>query len=149
MTSDTGGGNAQGGTDSAYSTLWGSGSGHSSDTQRHYDTLICGASLIPPSVSSMLTAPHTPPLRSGSLISGSSKELGLGRACNTDLSQYSSPCVNIPGGLAPKEVAGVVIRGESRLEDLRDLREGQEEGEDPSPYPLGGLGGPSKEPEPL
>ena len=138
----------QGGSDSAYSTLWDFGLGRSSDTQRHYDTLVCGASLTPPLVSSRLTAPHTPPLRSGSWISEPSKEPGLGRACNTDPSQFSSPCVIVPGRLALKEVAGVAARGESRSEDLRDLREGQEEGGDPSPNHLGGSGGPFEEPEP-
>ena len=144
----TDGRSVRGGSNSAYSTQWDFGLGHNSDTQRHYDTLICGASLTPPSASSKLTAPHTPLLRSGSWISEPFKEPGLGRACNADLSQSSSPCVNVPGGLAPKGVAGVVIRGESRSEDLRDLREGQEEGEDPSPNPLGGSGGPSEGLEP-
>ena len=144
----TGEGNVQDGTDSVYSRQLGSGSGCNSDTQRHYETPIFGASPALPSECSKPTAPYTPPLRAGSWISEPSKEPGLGRACNADLSQ-SSPCVNVPGGLPPKEDAGVVTRGESRLEDLRDLREGQEEGGDPSPNPLGGSGGPSEEPGPL
>ena len=141
----TDGGSDLGGADSVYSMQLDSGSGHSSDTQKHYETLICGASPTLPSESSKPTTPHTPPLRSGSQISEPFKELGLRRACNADLTQSSSPCVNVPGGLALKEVAGVVIRGESRSEDLRDSRGGQEEGGDPGPNPLGGSGGPSEE----
>ena len=110
-TSGTGEGNEQGGTNSVYSTLLDSGLGHSSDTQRHYNTPICSASPTLLSESPKLTTPHTPPLRSRSWISEPSEEPGLRRACSTDLSQSSSPCVNIPGRLAPNEVAGIVTRG--------------------------------------
>ena len=143
------GGNVQDGTDSVYNTQLDSGLGRNSDTQRHYDTLIFGASPTLPSESPMLPVPHTPPLRARSWISEPSEGLGLRRACNTALSQSSSPCMNVPGGLPLNEEAGVATRGESRLEDLRDLREGQEEGGDPGPNPLRGSGGPSEEPGPL
>ena len=111
VTLGIGGGNVPGGTDSVYNLQPDSGLSHSSDTQRHYDTPISGASPTLPSESPTLPAPHTPPLRAGSRISEPSEGLGLGRACNAAQSQSSSPCVNIPGGLPPNEEAGVVTRG--------------------------------------
>ena len=148
VTWDTGEESAQDGTGSVYSTQSDSGSGHSSDNQRHYDTLIFGASPTFPSESPMPPTPHAPPLRDRSWISEPSEEPGLGRACNADLSQSSSPCVNDPDKLPLKEDAGVVTRGESRSEDLRDSREGQEEEGDLGPNLLRGSGGPSEGPEP-
>ena len=120
---------------SVYNTLLDAESNHNSGNPEHYDTPIYGASPIPPSVSPTPEAPHMPLLIPGSWISEPSSDVGLGRACNTALSQSPSSSVNTPGELVQPTEAGVAIRGESSWEECKDSREGQEEGEDPQSRP--------------
>ena len=145
---DTHGESATGGVCSDYSTLPGTGSDRSSGMPEHYDTLICGASPIPPSTSSKLETPQTPLLIDGSLLSNPCEDVGLGRACSAELSQSSSASENGPGESDPRTEEGVATRGESRSEDWRDWREGPGEGEDPGPEPLKGPFIPSGDPDP-
>ena len=112
MSLDTHGGSETGGVYSVYSTPQAAESNHSSGNPEHYDTPIYNASPILPSVSPTLKAPHTPLLIPGSWISGPSSDIGLGRACNTALSQSPSSSVNAPGESDQHTEAGVVIRGE-------------------------------------
>ena len=148
MSLDTHGESATGGAYSVYSTLSETESDRSSGNPEHYDTPICDASPIPPSTSSKLEAPQTPLLIGGSWLSTPCKDVGLGRACSTDPSQSSSASENGPGELGPHTEEGVVTRGESRSEDRRDWREGQEEGGDLDLGPLGGSFVPSGNPGP-
>ena len=127
---------------SVYSTPQAAESNHSSGNPEHYDTPIYDASPTLPSESPMLEAPHMPLLIPGSQISVPSSDIGLGRACNADLSQSPSSCMNAPGELDQRTEEGVVIRGESSWLECKDSREGQEEGQDPSP----GLGEGSSSP---
>ena len=140
---DTHGGSARDDVYSDYNTLQDAGSGRSSDTPEHYDTPIYDASLVPPSESPMPEAPHTPLLIPRSRISELSSDVGLGRVCNADQSQSPLPCVNAPGELDWRTEEGVATRGELSWLERRDLREGQEEGEDPSPGLGKGSSGPS------
>ena len=122
---------------SAYNTLPGIGSDHSSGNPEHYDTPICNASPTPLSRSSKLEAPQTPLLIDGSRISEPGEDIGLGRACSADPSQSSSASENGPGKPDPHTEEGVAMRGESRSEDWRDWREGQGEEGDLGLGPLG------------
>ena len=143
MSLDTHVGSARDGVYSDYNTLLDAESSRSSDTPEHYDTPICGASLVPPSESPTPRVPHMPLLIPGSRISEPSSDAGLGRACNADLSQSPSSCVNGPGESDLCIEEGVATRGESSWLERRDSREGQEEGEDPSPGLGKGSSGPS------
>ena len=127
---------------SVYNTLLDAESNHNSGNPEHYDTPIYGASPIPPSVSPTPEAPHMPLLIPGSWISEPSSDVGLGRACNAALSQSPSSCVNGPGESDLRIEEGVATRGESSWLERRDLREGQEEGEDPGPGLGEGSSGP-------
>ena len=150
MSLDTYGGSGLDDAYSVYNRPQDVGSGCSSDNPAHHDTLIsCASPTLPSGPSSIPPVPHTPPLMTRSPRSKPSSELGLGRACNTDLSQSSSPCKNAPGGLALNKVAGVATWGGLRSDDCKDSREGQEGGEGLSPNPLGGSGSPSEGSEPL
>ena len=131
MSLDTHGVSEMDGVYSVYNTPQDVGSGCSSDNPEHYDTPISCASPTPPSAYSKPLAHHTPLLKSGSPRSEPFSDVGLRRACNTALSQSSSSCVNAPGGLDPRDRVGVATRGESRSEEWRDSREGQEGGGDP------------------
>ena len=133
---------------SAYSTLPGTGTDHSSGNPEHYDTPICNASPTPLSRSSKLEAPQTPLLIDGSRLSKPGEDVGLGRACSTDPSQSSPASENGPGESDPRTEEGVATRGESRSEDWRDWREGQGEGGDPGPDPLRGSSVPPGDPDP-
>ena len=151
---DTHGGNAMDGVYSDYSIQSGIGSDRNSGIPEHYDTPVYGASPVPPSRSPTPEVPHTPLLIPGSWISEPSSDVGLGRACNADLSQSPSSCVNGPGESDLRIEEGVATRGESSWLERRDSREGQEEGEDPglglgegSSGPSGDLG-PSSPPPP-
>ena len=143
MSLDTHEGSGKGGVYSECSTLQDAESSRSSDNPEHYDTPIYDASPTPPSEPPKLEAPHTPLLIPGSLISVPSSDVGLGRACNAALSQSPSSCVNAPGELDQCTEEGVAIRGESSWLECKDSREGQEEGEDPSPGLGEGSSGPS------
>ena len=103
---------------SVYNTLQDAGSGRSSDIPEHYDTPIYDASLVPPSESPMPRAPHMPLLIPRSRISEPSSDVGLGRACNADLSQSPSSCVNAPGESDWRTEEGVATRGESGVKGL-------------------------------
>ena len=140
---DTHGESETGDVYSVYNTPRATESNHSSGNPEHYAKLICGASLIPPSGSPMLDAPHMPLLIPRSWILGPSSDVGLRRACNAALSQSPLSPVSGPGELGPHIEEGVVTRGESSWEDLRDSREGQAEGGDHDPNPLGGSSDPS------
>ena len=94
---DTHEGNVRGGVYSGYNRLLETESNRSSGNPEHYDTPIYDASPTPPSGSPTLAAPHTPLLIPGSWISVPSSDVGLGRACNTALSQSPSSCMNAPG----------------------------------------------------
>ena len=133
---------------SAYNTLSVTGSGHSSGNPERYDTPICDASPTPPSRSSKLEAPYTPLLIDGSRLSTPGEDIGLGRACNADLSQSSSFSENGPGETDPRTEEGVATRGELRSEDWRDWREGQGEGGDLGLGPLRGSFIPPGDPDP-
>ena len=98
---------------SVYNTPQDTGSGHSSDIPEHYDTPIYNASLVPPSESPMPGAPHTPLLIPRSRILEPSSDVGLGRACNADLSQSPSSCMNAPGESDRHTEEGVATKGES------------------------------------
>ena len=145
---DTHGESVTGGAYSVYSTLPGTESDRSSGNPECYDTLICDASPIPPSMSSKLEAPQTPLLIDRSRLSMPCEDVGLGRACSADPSQSSSASENGPGESGPHTEEGVATRGESRSEDWRDWREGQEEGGDLGLGPLGGSFVPSDDPGP-
>ena len=145
---DTHGGSAMDDAYSADSILPGTGSDHSSDNPEHYDTPISNASLTLLSKSSKPEAPQTPLLIDGSRLSKPSEGVGLGRACSADPSQSSSASENGPGESDPRTEEGVATRGESRSEDWRDWREGQGEGEDLGPGPLGGSFVPPGDPGP-
>ena len=140
---DTHGENATGGIYSAYSTPLVTELSHNSGTLEHYDTPIFGASPVPPSRSPMPGVPHTPLLIPGSRISEPSSDVGLGRACNADLSQSPSSCVNNPGESDLCIEEGVATRGESSWLERRETREGQEEGGDPDLGPDEGSSSPS------
>ena len=148
MSLDTHGASGTDGADSFYSTLPVSGSSHSSDIPECYATPISCASLTPPSESPRLNAPHTPLLIPGNPISGPSSGVGLRRACNAALSQSPSSSVNDPGELDLCTEEGVVMREESRSDERRDSRGGQEEGGDPDPGPGEDSSDPSDGPEP-
>ena len=139
---------AMGDAYSVYSTLLGTGSDRSSGNPEHYDTPISDASPTPLSRSSRLEAPQIPLLIDGSRLSKPCEDVGLGRVCSADLSQSSSASENGPGESDPCTEEGVATRGESRLEDWRDWREGQGEGGDLDLGPLGGSVAPPDDPDP-
>ena len=139
---DTHEGSVRDGVYSDDNTPLDTGSSRSSDTPEHYDTPIYGASRVPPSESPTPGVPHRPLLIPGSWISEPSSDVGLRRACNADLSQSPSSCVNGPGESDLRIEEGVATRGESSWLERRDLREGQEEGEDPGPGLGEGSSGP-------
>ena len=128
---------------SVYNTPQDAESNHSSGNPEHYDTPIYDASPTLPSVSPMLASPHTPLLIPGSWILEPSSDIGLGRACNAALSQSPSLSVNTPGESDWRTEARVATRGELSWLEWKDSREGQEEGEDPSPGLGEGSSGPS------
>ena len=124
---------------SVYSTPWAVESGHNFGNPEHYDTPIYNASPTPPAVSPKPSAHHMPLPIPRSQILGPSSDVGLRRACSTDQSQYPLSCVNTPGESDQCTEEGVVMRGELSWEECKDSREGQAEGGDPGPNPLGHL----------